>query len=243
MEIQDGFIVGVFNYCDAWCEACRFTGHCRLFADRVEMEAQADPNLKAIADAPLLPEEEPPPPPQWMQEIFDEMNEASKRAMSDEELKALDPAPKPEHHRIYTRAKTYSERVRHWLKSHADPERTTNDPRNPVDVIEWFALSIPAKVHRAGFSFALAEAEDSEDEDNGPTDYDGSARVALDGIDRSHAAWLSVVDNGLAKEADVHPFIVDLVWLGDAIDREFPNARAFIRPGFDEPDELVKLSL
>ena len=25
MEVQDGFIVGIFNYCDRWCERCPLT--------------------------------------------------------------------------------------------------------------------------------------------------------------------------------------------------------------------------
>jgi hypothetical protein len=24
MDVRDGFIVGIFNYCDRWCEACAF---------------------------------------------------------------------------------------------------------------------------------------------------------------------------------------------------------------------------
>lgn len=38
MEVQDGFIVGIFNYCDRWCERCALTGRCRLFADQAEIE-------------------------------------------------------------------------------------------------------------------------------------------------------------------------------------------------------------
>ena len=38
MDIQDGFIVGIFNYCDRWCERCPFTSRCRLFATLAEIE-------------------------------------------------------------------------------------------------------------------------------------------------------------------------------------------------------------
>ena len=50
MEIQDGFIVDVYNYCDRWCEACPLTSRCRLFADVAEIEASLDPALKPVAD-------------------------------------------------------------------------------------------------------------------------------------------------------------------------------------------------
>jgi hypothetical protein len=49
------------------------------------------------------------------------------------------------------------------------------------------------------------------------------------------------VDRGIASGMDAAPFIADLVWLADALDRVFPNARTFVRPGLDEPDEVAKL--
>jgi hypothetical protein len=42
MEVRDGFIIGIFNYCDRWCERCRFTGRCRMFADLAECEFEAN---------------------------------------------------------------------------------------------------------------------------------------------------------------------------------------------------------
>ena len=43
METQDGFIVGVYNYCDRWCERCLLTSRCRVFAEeqRLSFEMQA----------------------------------------------------------------------------------------------------------------------------------------------------------------------------------------------------------
>ena len=60
-------------------------------------------------------------------------------------------------------------------------------------------------------------------------------------MERSHAAWLELAHNGLASPAEIEPFIADLIWLSDELERVFPNARAFVRPGFDEPDEVAKL--
>ena len=97
MDVQDGFILGIYNYCDRWCETCAFTSRCRVFADTVEMEAQRDPNLKPIADAPPLPQDVPPPPPQWMQELIDEMNKIASQPMPDDEYEKLRPEIAPEH--------------------------------------------------------------------------------------------------------------------------------------------------
>jgi hypothetical protein len=33
MDVRDGFIVGIYNYCDEWCERCALTHRCRMFVD------------------------------------------------------------------------------------------------------------------------------------------------------------------------------------------------------------------
>ena len=38
MNVRDGFIVGIFNYCDRWCERCPLTNRCRVFADLAEVD-------------------------------------------------------------------------------------------------------------------------------------------------------------------------------------------------------------
>jgi hypothetical protein len=89
MEIRDGFIVSIFNYCDRWCETCAFTARCRLFADCARAEAALDPALKAVVDAPPLPQDIPPPPPQWLRALIEEANKAAEAPLSEEELAAF----------------------------------------------------------------------------------------------------------------------------------------------------------
>lgn len=235
MDVRDGFILGIYNYCDRWCETCAFTSRCGAFADHAEMEAERDPNLKPIADAPPLPQDIPPPPPKWMQELIEEMNKIASEPMSDDEYAKLRPRIAPEHESIETRAHAYADSVRTWLEARDCGSRY--QPTDPRAVIGWFQYSIPAKIHRALHGLA---ADDPAERD-WPADHDGSAKVALLGIERSHAAWLELVHRGLASPSDVEPFITDLIWLSDELERVFPQARAFVRAGFDEPDELAKL--
>jgi hypothetical protein len=122
-----------------------------------------------------------------------------------------------------------------WLRRHGIDG--CSDPKNPRCVLHWFHLMIPPKVHRA----LTGLTDDDPDLREWPADHDGSAKIALIGIDRSHAAWLQAVEQGVISHADVQPFIADLIWLGDALERVFPKARAFVRPGLDEPDEIAKL--
>ena len=235
MEIQDGFIVGIFNYCDSWCAACAFTSQCRVFADMAKEESAADPSLRAIVEAPLLPQDTPPPPPEWMQELLEEMNKAAREATG---TKREPPrrAILPEHEGLRQHAEAYFDWVYAWLRTH-DAFAAVSEPDDPRAVVKWFYSMIYVKVRRA----LRGLAEDDPAGRDWPADHDGSAKVALLAVERSQAAWLQIIERGLATWNEAEPFIRQLLWLRDEIERVFPNARAFVRPGFDEPDEVAKL--
>ena len=234
VEIRDGFIVGIYNYCDAWCDQCAFTSHCRVFADTREMEARFELHLEPVSTAPPHPSETSPPQPSW-QELLDEMNDATRTPLRAEtgaprELRAV-----PEGDAIDRRAEDYSRRARAWLTDRGiDMSSTACDPQA---VIAWFHMMIHVKAMRALQSLA----EDDPSERDWPADHDGSAKVALIGVDRSHTAWLDLVEVGLASTSDAAPFIEDLVWLRTALERTFPGARSFVRPAFDEPEDVARL--
>ena len=199
MDIQDGFIVSIFNYCDSWCAACAFTSRCRLFADSAEFEAGMDPTLKPVVDAPR------------------------RRIL-------------PEHEALCEHAIAYVDTVFAWRRTH-QAFATATDPADPRAVVSWFYSLIYVKIRRALRGLA---ADDPAARD-WPADHDGSAKVALLGVERSQEAWLQIVERRHATWTEAEPFIRQLLWIRDEIERIFPNARAFVRPGFDEPGEVVKL--
>jgi hypothetical protein len=186
MRVQDGFIVSIFNYCDRWCETCAFTSRCRLFADMAAHEAALDPTLKAVADAPLLPHEMPPPPPKWLEELIEQMNEIASKPLTENELRRFEPDMAPGHQEMRDRARAYAHRVVDWLAERNPAER--DNPRDPVAVIAWFATLNSSKIYRA--LTGLAEFDGNREF---PPDHEGSAKIALIGIDRSHAAWQQLV--------------------------------------------------
>jgi hypothetical protein len=65
-------------------------------------------------------------------------------------------------------------------------------------------------------------------------DRDGSAKVALIGIERSLGALTLLRRELPGEEAAIKPLVQHLARLRVALDREWPGARTFIRPGFDE---------
>jgi hypothetical protein len=231
VEVRNGFIVGIFNYCDRWCDACAFTSRCRLFADRVETEATLDPALKALVDAPPLEPALPPPP--WLEELLAAMDRAMHGPADGGE--PLERPLSPEHVAIQDRAGGYRARVHLWLRGRDFTAR--NNSSDPQAVVRWFHALIPAKIDRALHGLA----DDQPGDRDWPPDYEGSAKVALIGIERSHCAWLDLAGRGVVTDADAAPFVADLVWLGESLERVFPNARAFVRPAFDEPLDVSRL--
>lgn len=101
------------------------------------------------------------------------------------------------------------------------------------DVIYWYQYQIAVKTMRALSSRddELADRYGFEPEQR---DSDGSAKVALIGIDRSISAW-RIMQLCVPERAElVVPLILQLEKLRARTEKKFPNARNFIRPGFDE---------
>jgi hypothetical protein len=75
--------------------------------------------------------------------------------------------------------------------------------------------------------------EEGERLDEFARDSDGSAKIALIAIDRSIAAWAVIQHYVTDGDKEVIDMIAFLDGLRQAIEETFPNARSFIRPGFD----------
>lgn len=236
MEVQDGFIVGIFNYCDRWCETCGLTSRCRVFADGARHEAERDSSFTELIDAPLPPQDLREPPP-WLAEMIEEMNKASEQAVSMSSTSTTDQLtselPEPYAH-ISRRARDYAFRVHEWYGRQVDG--VDPDVTDPRSVILWFATLNAAKVYRA--LTGLVEFDGSRES---PPDHEGSAKIALIGIDRSRAAWQDLVSIAAITPEEARPFLADLEDVGAALEELVPRARLFIRPGFDEPDEVRML--
>ena len=72
------------------------------------------------------------------------------------------------------------------------------------------------------------------DDSDFPNDSDGSAKVALIGVDRSILAWSALSSYFSDNKKEIINIIVLLENLRKRIELKFPNARDFKRPGFDD---------
>jgi hypothetical protein len=133
------------------------------------------------------------------------------------------------------------------------------DVARAAEVIRWYQFFIAAKVIRALMGRSQAPLLDAIGEDDpSPESVDesdddleafsevvrddgnGSAKIALIAIDRSTAAWHAMEMCLPTKSDSIAPIFAQLERLRWLLEQEFPDAREFIRPGFDETEsELV----
>jgi hypothetical protein len=167
-------------------------------------------------------------------------------------------------HELSVSAHRYAEMVQRWFTEEFGVEErvhddTTGKSKNTeddidisdaVEVIRWYQFFVAAKVFRALMGlderiadddlaaddiFADTEVDEEEDQlDVIGYDSDGSAKIALIAIDRSSSAW-RVMQSSLPEKADsIKPMLLELERLRRVAEQTFPDARDFIRPGFDE---------
>ena len=122
-----------------------------------------------------------------------------------------------------------------WLERNADVMPGTSDPglADAIEVAQWDVHLIGAKLHRALHGRdRFMEEEDLDDDDPVQNDWNGSAKVALLSIRRSIAAWTTIA---LAtRDPDAEGVAEELRRLEVDVERTFPDAWKFVRPGFDQ---------
>jgi hypothetical protein len=103
--------------------------------------------------------------------------------------------------------------------------------QDAVEVIGWYQHQIYIKLCRALDSVGK-EFNDIAGEF--PGDADGSAKVALIAIDRSISAWGVLLKLCPDRKTDILQLVRLLESLRNRVESEFPHARDFVRPGFDD---------
>ena len=113
----------------------------------------------------------------------------------------------------------------------SDPQAEALDLKGSMEIIRWYQDQIYVKLTRA-IRGTLEESSQSPDEV--PEDSNVSAKVALIAIDRSIAAWGQMHKHFPEQEDNILDILVHLDQLRRKTEATFPDARAFVRPGFDD---------
>lgn len=216
------FIDGVYNYCDRWCERCRFTARCRVFAMHSKHDAAGLDPFESVAAS--LAEARAALQHAAVEYRVDVGAPPAADDLAREEAQAALAAGHP----LTVAAREYMELARARIGALA-----LDGPAGPLEVIQWFHTMIFVKVHRA----VSGRLHDEETDPEWPSDADGSAKVALMGIEESLVAWTDVSSTLPATLTSILPVIEHLDRLRCGVEAAFPGARAFLRPGFDVPGD------
>ena len=76
---------------------------------------------------------------------------------------------------------------------------------------------------------------------NQQSDANGSGKAALLALEQMERAWRSLIESDLVPASLAAPFLAEINRMQRNLDRALPRARGFVRPGFDEPDEVKML--
>lgn len=243
-------ISGIYNYCDRWCERCPFSSRCLVYLTEKEDE-DADPATRDITNAAFwnklasIFQQTQKMITAWAEENGVDLSpEALAEASAQKDMERKE----AKHHPLFKEADNYAAGVQDWFEkasietepisdTRADLEEkdTNDDELDAAEVIRWYQFFIAAKIGRGLMS--RVHEEDHEklfEEDTSWRDSDGSIKVALIAIDRSISAWKLMADVRGETEDAIRRFILQLERLRLCAEREFPNARDFVRPGFDE---------
>ena len=219
-------ISGIYNYCDRWCERCPLTSRCLVYATEQE-------------DNDLFENHDVRNAAFWKKlgTIFQETREMigdwARNAGVDLSAPINDDACHKrrrqlvDNHPLTNAGKKYANAASDWFRDF-DQTIEVSNTEDAREVIQWYQYQIAVKTIRA------LSGQKEEFEADCPNDSDGSAKVALVGIDRSIAAWRMMQISLPEREESIVPLILQLERLRRRLEKGFPEARGFIRPGFDD---------
>jgi len=253
LATDQNHIPGIYNYCDRWCERCSFTSRCLNY--KMSEEKFSDPETKDASNEAFW---------EKLSETFQETLSLLKEMAEEQgiDLDSIEVDKEEQRRDIFDEdtvvhmtlhlSKSYISVVNDWfdndiyhvgaaedestveaytLKIDSMSQEDTNMLEDSVEVIRWYQHQIYVKLRRA---LSSAQEEQTEDWDDFPKDSDGSAKVALIGIDRSISAWGKVLEYFPWQKDTLLTIIASLKHLCQMIEKDFPDARSFVRPGFDE---------
>ena len=247
-------IPGIYNYCNRWCERCIFTGRCLQF-QMEEEEERYQKSSRSLEENTAFLEQTANALSLAMELVQDfaeregiDLDALELEGEMEEQEKIQEAA---RNHACSQSAMEYAEKAGQWFDSSEElrqakeqelnsasvivstdrePGREAEGITDAAEVIRWHQHFIGAKIMRALIG------KDDDDFEDMPSDSDGSAKIALVAIDHSMAAWMTLLESFPGKQRETLELLAQLRQMQSALEKMFPKARTFVRPGFDEID-------
>ncbi|MDD3739791.1 MAG: hypothetical protein PHH30_00995 [Bacteroidales bacterium] len=225
-------ISGVHNYCDRWCERCKFIKRCRVGLMELERLDDDDEDGSAIWEE--------------LSAVFEATIEmitekAKEMGIDLNNIPELE-KKKRKFSEIEKESEKYSTEVHNWIKNNHEnfqqqtleivkKELAIPDFKEALEVIQWYEFFIHVKIRRASDGLYDTEEDDNEFRKN---DSDGTAKIAIIAINRSIEAFTVLYQRFPEHEDKILGFLKQLSSIKQKMLATFPDAMAFKRSGFDE---------
>ena len=258
LDVADNpdFIPGIYNYCDRWCERCGFTDRCLQYVKDRDRPLPIDEDGELDSEALM----------EQLGEILQASADLLRKMAAEEgiDLDAIDTDEieaarerldaAVDAHPLSVAADSYARLAYGWFEA-AGPDFQAkgeqwetflrlNIPgidvvdqalelKDAVEVIQWYEFFVPVQV-----ASALHIRLDPDPYDAAATAAraDSTAKIALIAMDRSLAAWTLLLRALPQRETETLEILSLLDRLRRDFEEFFPDARAFVRPGFDTPE-------
>lgn len=241
-----GFIPGIYNFCDRWCEKCELRLQCVSFVMGKRIEEKGGFNLEG--------EEVKEDDGLWgrLKGIFESTYEilqelAEERGVKVEDIYTFEELDKEfwgeDVGYIFKEGKILSyiegsEIIKicriyeHWADRCLErilkfPHEENAGIEEDLEIVSWYLDLMQAKMMRALHSYS------SREKMCGTEEYNGLVKVALISIERSDISWKNIREFYREYATEISHLLIMLEQLKIEIERQFPYARKFLRPGFD----------
>jgi hypothetical protein len=257
-DMGDQKITGIYNYCDRWCERCTFTSRCSVFENELEApQGTVNRDNKAFWERLSENFSKAREVLQQAAEHYDIDLKAIAQEANDIDLKQKIIRQESREHPLGEISFLYSKRSMDWLKRQPGMLDKLEEMKTELTmgvesieagkekmamikdclaIIKWYETFIHVKLMRALSGKVNSVDEQFVQIEDSPygSDADGSAKIALIGIERSMNAWVKLFELLPQHEDEFLTVLGLLDKLKKLAVKEFPNAMKFRRPGFDD---------
>jgi hypothetical protein len=248
------YIEGVYNYCDRWCEKCKFTSNCLLFSQESKISTYEILHNGDISNIGEMFKKEMDKLAEETDK-FNEFDDDDDDFFIDDEFDTFEEEEEEKNdneifekiiHPIEELSNEYFHQA-HLLIIAIDkkynlytfPKERLNNPsfrklHENFDVFSWFHTFIHVKLKRAMWGKdEMMKEEDEEMKEISKYDMDGTAKIAIIGINRSTAALNNLYNSLPEFSKEISDLLILLGRILNLAETEFPDYNKFIRPGFD----------
>jgi hypothetical protein len=239
-------IPGIFNYCDRWCERCRMTDRCANYDSTDYREYTMDKALEKVSESfketlSLLYK--------WAEENDIDLEELVNNPDPELEKKEKENHDMARDNKNARLSMDYANKTATFLEQNEqlfadyalscqkqlemgieDAKTNFYNVEEAIEIIQWYMYQIHVKLRRAYHGVLEFDNEYEEPIQN---DYNGSAKVALLGVEKSISAW-EVLLKIIPENNEIWGQLAVLDRIRKNLLVDFPNVHKFIRPGFDD---------